>query len=159
MTPRFRQLQKVKATHEDNALRALQVKRAELADAYRRRAACETNLAKSAESLGAREDAIYQEIMQQIVATDDIDETKENVLKLHKGHQDLEDELELADQQCRAQEAQVEEAQAAYQAAQRTREKFDRMLEDLVAEQAEADERAEEGEIEDLFAKGRPVLA
>jgi len=155
----FKILQRVKATREDTALRALRAKREQLEEAVRIRREREKAVEDSAASLTDREDAIYSEIMRKVVDTNEIDSVKEHVLEVHKGHQQLEDELELAIQNCLRLEQEVEEAQRAYQAAQRTREKFDTMLEDLVREQAVFRERAEETEIEDLFSKGRKIPA
>ncbi|MEO9530039.1 YscO family type III secretion system apparatus protein [Roseibium sp.] len=159
MIEKFRILQKVKATREDTALRALRAKREQLSEAVRSRRQQEKAVEDSAAALPDREAAVYQEIMRKVVDAQKIDATKEKVVQLHKDHEHLEDDLEMAIQRCLRLTQEVDDAHRAYQVAQRTREKFDMMLEDLVREHADQAERAEEAEIEELFAKGRPVPA
>ncbi len=159
MIARFRTLLKVKTTREDLALRALRTKRNEVLEAEQIRAKQEISLKESQDSLGAREEKVYDKIMQRAVKYGEIEIAKDTVLELHKAHQQLEDNLELAIQKCLQLNAELEIAQNEYQIAQRTREKFDNMLGDLIKEQNTRDERAEEAGIEELFTKGRPLPA
>jgi len=155
MIEKFPSLQKVKVSREESALGTLRASRTRLAEAMQHRGECKAAVDDSAATLTGRENAIFDTIIQAVVGTDEVDLVKESVLLLHKGHQELEDELEMADQQCLQLSQEVEEARRAYQSAQRTREKFDRMLRDLVEQQAGLDERTEEAEIEELFGRER----
>ena len=159
MISQFRTLHKLKARRENTALLAVQAKRAELAEAMAIRTAREAALAESTATLADRETAIFDDIMQKIVGTDRVELVKDKVLMLHKQHQQLADDLELAIQNCVDLERELEDAQDLYQIAQRTREKFDIVLDELIREQAVLGELVEEAEIEDAFAKRRPQHA
>ncbi|MEI2384483.1 YscO family type III secretion system apparatus protein [Breoghania sp. JC706] len=157
MIGKFAILARVKATREDAALRALTAKREELRRAGRIRQEREQAVAQSEATLIEREDAIFRPIMMKPVRHEAIDETKEKVLLLQKDHERLKDELEMAIQQCRRLAQEEEDARRAYQAAQKTREKYDTMLDDMRMEQFMAAEGKEEAEIEDLFCKARSL--
>lgn len=159
MIAQFRTLHKVKVTREDIVLRALQAKRLELAEAEDTRQECETVVAESSDTLRERENAIFDAIIQKIVTTDEIDTVKENIQQIYKDHQQLEDELEMSIQHCARLTRELEDTQEQFQLAQRSREKFDSLLGDLVRDQAALGEKVEEAEVEDVYAKRRPQLA
>ncbi|PTW56646.1 type III secretion system (T3SS) protein YscO [Breoghania corrubedonensis] len=157
MIGKFKILARVKATREDAALRAMTAKREELRRAHLVQDQRKQAVEESEATLGERETAIYQPIMRKPVKHQAIDETKEKVVRLQKTHQCLKDELEMAVQQCLRLAREEEDARLAYQAAQKTREKYDTMLEDMRVEHAMTAERNEEAEIEDLFCKAQSV--
>ncbi|EHS51852.1 hypothetical protein PDO_5008, partial [Rhizobium sp. PDO1-076] len=115
MIEKFRVLQDVKYRREDACLRALQTARAMLSNAIQLRQEQATAVAESAVTLTDRENAIYQRIMQKVVATGEIELSKERVLLVYKGHQQLEDDLELASQRCAVLAKDVEDARHVYQ--------------------------------------------
>ena len=157
MIGQFKILCRVKKLREESLFHALQVKRNELAKAELNVAERTCAVRKNEETLPARINAVYNEIMNQIVDVNDIDETKAKIVSLQNDHQQLIDQLERAIQTKIRLEKEVEEARQAYQIALRNKDKFDMIKSDLEAELAFFFEQKEEAEIEDLFAKGQPV--
>lgn len=155
MIAKFKVLARVKATREDAALRFLTAKREELRRAHQLQEQRNKAVEESAATYDDREDAIYQPIMKKTIDGLAIDETKERVTNLQKDHERLKDELEMAIQRCQRLNKEEEEARLAYQAAQKTREKYDNMLSDMRMEQATLAESKEEAEVEDLFCKAQ----
>ncbi|KZM47397.1 YscO family type III secretion system apparatus protein [Labrenzia sp. OB1] len=156
MIGKFKTLRKVKETKEDLALRALRAKRRELAEANEIRRHRDTALKESTSSLKLRESDVYQGIMHKSVSFEEIDEVKDKVLMLHKNHQQLRDDYEVAAETCCRLSEELKSSQVVYHTAQRTREKFDNVLEDLQRDKHEQDELNEELAVEDNLSKGMP---
>lgn len=156
MNWQFKTLRKVKVTREELALRALRAKRAELAEAIDIRGQCETALAESTSSLKPREAEVYQNIMRKSISVEEVNEVKDKVLMIHKDHQRLQDDLEVAMETCRRVGEELKSKQEVYRAAQRAREKFDNVLDDMKREKNERDELNEELAVEDSFSKVTP---
>lgn len=155
MIEKIAPLHKVKAMREKTALRRLRAKRDRLSEVSRIRLECELAVKESADNLPHRENAIFQEIIQKVVDSREIDSVREDVFQLHRSHQQLEDNLENAMQEQHQLVAEVESAHQAHVIAQRAYQKFDLALEDLLHLKATLDDQTEEGEMEDIFRKGR----
>jgi transcriptional accessory protein Tex/SPT6 len=159
MIKSFTPLEKIKVTRETIVLGALRAKREQLTAAIKFCEDCKSAVQASFATLADRETAVFAEIMQRVVATAQIDTVKESVLLIYKDHQQLEDELELAVQQCQLLTQEVADAHRAYQEAQRAREKFTMILKDFIQQRASLAEQEEEAEMEDLFCNRRPQFA
>jgi len=159
MIGQMRVLLRVKDLKLDQALRAMQAKRAERDAAHRERVAAENAVAESAATYAAREDAIYADIIGKVIGQDGVDETHGRVIQLQKSHAALEDELERARHVEARLEQELQAATTAYFAAQRMRDKFSMITDDLQTEIDTAAESREEIEVEDLFARPRQRVA
>lgn len=159
MMAKLKVLQRVKQLKESQALRALQKKRQEVAEAERLVADKEAIVADSARSLEARKDAVFAEIIGAVVSLDRIDEAKGRVLQLEADHQKLIDDVERARHVHTRLKKELEEATLAYRKTLKDREKYD-ILTTVVADGIALEQGlAEENEIEDLFAKRRKAVA
>lgn len=159
MIGQMRVLLRVKDLKLDQALRAMQAKRAEREAARRERVAAENAVAESEATYAAREDAIYAAIIGQVIGQDGIDETHGRVAQLQKSHAALKDELERARHVEARLEEELQAATAAYFAAQRMRDKFSMITDNLQQEADALIEGREEVEVEDLFARPRRKVA
>lgn len=157
MIRQMRTLLRVKELKHDQALRTMQVKRQQLeaarAAAERARAAVE----ESAATYAAREDAIYAEILGQVIDQGDVDETHGRVVQLEKDHALLNDALERARHVEARLQGELDAATAAYFQALKIRDKFSLLTDDMQRAADAETEQKEEVEIEDLFSqpKGR----
>ncbi len=153
MIAQFKIIGEVKKLREDKALRVLDAARKEIEKAIVRAEALEKEAAESEKTLPAREQAIYDEVLNKIVEMSAIDETKNKVLRLLEEHQALLDKRDRAQDHVRRCEAKVEEARAELRKRQAEVEKIETLTDDL-AHQAEIEAvAAEEAEIEDLFSR------
>ncbi len=156
MMSKFSILQKIKTNREELALRSLREKRTQFLEAVEHRLTRQKAFEESAASLTERENSVFDKIMQKVVETRDVDTVKESILHIKKEHQQLEDDLELAERQCNLLEKEFEMARYAFLASQRTREKYDAMMLKFMAERTIVLERGEEAEAEELPMSGRP---
>jgi hypothetical protein len=159
MIGQMRVLLRVKDLKLDQALRVMQAKRAERELARQERVAAENAVAESEATYAAREDAIYADIIGEIIGQDGIDTTHGRVVQLQKAHAALKDELERALHVEARLEQELQAATAAYFAAQRMRDKFSMITDNLQTEIDTAAENREEIEVEDLFARPRQKVA
>jgi hypothetical protein len=159
MIGQMRVLLRVKDLKLDQALRAMQAKRAEREAARQERVSAENAVAQSEASYAAREDAIYADIIGKIIGQDGVDETHGRVAQLQKSHAALKDELERALHVEARLEQELQAATAAYFAAQRIRDKFSMITDNLQQEIDTVAEAREEVEVEDLFARPRMKVA
>ena len=156
MISQFRMLGKVKALREDKALRALQKARLILREAEDRLAALEAEVAESRATLPARERALFAPVLGQTVGMPAIDDVKENVVELHRLHQELEDRRDRARDHVKRCEQALVAARAELRLRQQDSEKITPVTAELV-EAFTADQLArEEIEIEDAFSRPRP---
>lgn len=152
MTGEFSTLHKVKATREETALKVLREKLLALSRALEIRDDRQKIVSDSIATLSEREAALYDSVMHKVVETRDIDAVKERIDLIREAHQQLEDELVIATQQCDTLDDLREQASRAFQAAQRDREKLETVLDQFAHEQARADEHFQEAEIDDLYS-------
>ena len=155
MIGQFRILGKVKALREDKALRALQKVRLILREAEDRLAALEAELSDSRATLPARERALFRPVLGQTVGMPAIEDVKENVLALHRQHQELADRRDRARDHVKRCAQALEAARSELRMRQQDSEKIGTVTGEL-AEALAADQLArEEAEIEDAFSRPR----
>lgn len=159
MIGQMKTLLHVKKLKEEQALTAMQVKRQQLEVARRRRIGAEADVAESAATLPVRENAIYAEIMGEVVDQSEIDRTKGRIVRLEKDHTALKDIAERCRHIEHGLEGELETLTLAYRHAQKKRDKFQIVTDDLVLAAATEAEHKEEVEIEDLFSRPRARTA
>lgn len=148
-------LLRLKTLKEEQALRALQAKRRQVADGEAAVEAAKQSVAASAATLGTREDAIYAGILGRVVNLGDLDDTRGAVVDLERGHTRLTDTAERAAHTLHRLNGELDTAVGTHRTASRVRDKYAILRDDLRG-QADAEASArEEGEIEELFTKGR----
>lgn len=148
-------LLRLKTLKEEQALRALQVKRRQVAEGESAVERAERGVAESAATLATREDAIYADILGRVVDLGALDDTRGRVVDLEKGHAALKDVAERAAHTLHRLNGELDGAVQHHRAATRTRDKYTVLRDDL-REQAEAEAALkEENEVEELFAKRR----
>jgi hypothetical protein len=152
-------LLRVKQLKLDQAFRAMQAKRQQLAKAQEATARATAAVAESARTYEAREDAIYAGILGRVVDLDGVDDTHALVVELQKDHQALKDGVERAIHVEARVQGELDAAVAAYQAATRMRDKFSTITDELVAAAASEADYKEEIEVEDLFSRPRAKAA
>jgi len=148
-------LLRVKQLKEEQAFRAMNAKRQQVAEALAAVEAARSRMQESAATLPAREDAIYDEILQRVVGLTAIDEVKARVVALEKEHTKLVDAYERA---AHIHAKLAEELQAAVQAYRKTvkdRDKYVILTDQLRAEHEAQLAQREETEIEDIFSTRR----
>ncbi len=159
MMAQVRTLLRVKELKLEQAERAMMAKRQEVEEARGRTREAEAAVAESVRTYAAREDAIYQPILGEVIDLGDVDETNGKVVQLGKDHATLEDALERARHVEARLEEELQAATGRYNLALRSRDKFTLITDELAqAAMAEAEQR-EEVEIEDLFARPRKKVA
>jgi len=148
-------LLRVKQLKEEQAFRAMNAKRQQVAEAKAVVDAALARMEESAATLPAREDAIYAEILRQVVGLTAIEEAKAKVVALEKEHGKLVDAHERA---VHIHAKLVDELQAALQAYRKTikdRDKYVILTDQLRAELDAQLSQREEVEIEDIFSTRR----
>lgn len=159
MSAHIKVLLRIKQLREEQAFRALQLKRSQVTEGEGRVARAQKEVLESKRTLPAREDAIYVELIGHIVEPDAFDEARAKVVDLEKAHARLEDELERARHVLARLQEELEAALAAHRAALKARDKYDIIIDELQREALALVDAKEEVEIEDLFSRGRKVLA
>ena len=155
MIAQMKVLLRVKDLKLEQAERAMQAKRAQRDAARLEREEAAETVAESTRTYVAREDAIYDDIMGQEIGQDVVDETRGRVVQLEKAHVALKDELDRAQHVEARLEQELLAATAAFFAAQRARDKFTIITDDLKQAANALVEGREEVEVEDLFARPR----
>jgi hypothetical protein len=155
MIAQMRTLLRVKDLKLEQAERAMQAKRAQREAARQEREEAERIVAESTRTYFAREDAIYDDIMGRQIGQDVVDETRGRVVQLEKSHAALKDDLERALHVEARLEQELQVATAAFFAAERARDKFTIITDDLQQTANAIQEGREEVEVEDLFARPR----
>lgn len=159
MIGQMKTLLRVKKLKEEQALRAMQVKRQQLEDARRRRISAEAEVAESAATLPSRETAIYAEILGEVVDQSEIDRIKGRIVRLEKEHSVLKDVAERCRHIEHGLEGELQILTQAYRHALKKRDKFQIVTDDLVLAAAVEAEHKEEIEVEDLFSRPRARTA
>ena len=148
-------LLRLKTMKEEQALRALQAKRRQVADGESAMERVQRIVAESEATLEAREDALYEGILGQVVGLDALDDTRGAVVDLEKGHARLTDAAERAAHTLHRLNGELETSVQTHRAATRVRDKYTIIRDDLRG-QAEMEATAkEENEVEELFSKRR----
>jgi len=155
MIAQMRTLLRVKDLKLEQAERAMQTKRAQRDAARLAREEAARIVAESERTYAAREDAIYDDIMGRQIGQDAVDETRGRVVQLEKSHAALKDELERELHVEARLEQELLAATAAFFAAQRARDKFTLITDNLQQAANAVAEGREEVEVEDLFARPR----
>ena len=156
MIAQFRMLGKVKALREDKAFRALQKARIILREAEERLAMLEAEVAESLSTLPARERALFLPVLGQTVGIPAIDEVKENVLDLHRQHQELEDRRDRARDHVKRCEQALDAARKELRLRQQETEKITTVTTEMVEALNSEQLAREEIEIEDAFSRPKP---
>jgi hypothetical protein len=159
MIGQIKVLLRIKQLREEQAFRALQAKRGQVAEAQQRLVRAREAVAESAASLPAREDAIYAELLGKVVEPDAFDETRAKVVELEKAHARLKDEVERAAHVLSRLEEELQAAIRAHNLALKARDKYGIITDELVREALAIVDAKEEVEIEDLFSRGKKVPA
>lgn len=159
MIPQFKMLLSVKKLREDKAMRALQKARTELRKAEEREAALTAEVEESARTLPAREQALFDEIIRQVVDMGDVDDTKARVLALNDAHRRLSDRRDRAAEHVLRCQEKLHTARVELQRCQAEVEKTDTILTDLIEAFEEEIIAKEEAEVEDLFTRPRGMAA
>ncbi|MCP8939533.1 type III secretion protein [Alsobacter sp. SYSU M60028] len=146
-------LLKVKRLKEEQAQRALAARRREAEEAARAFAAARDAAETSRLALPGREHAVYVPMFGRTVAHDDLDEARGAVAAIFREHQERVDERDGADQRRHRTEAALQEARQAHLLAQRKRDKYVSLVDDLKVQLEAEAENSEALEIEDLFSK------
>jgi hypothetical protein len=155
MISQIKTLLRIKELKHDQALRAMQVKRQQrdaARDASRR---ARTEVEESAATYAEREDAIYAEVIGQVIDRGEVDATHGRVVLLEKAHALLKDALERTLHVEARLEAELETATAQYFTALRKRDKFVFIADDMRQQADALAELHEETEVEDLFTRPR----
>lgn len=154
MIGQMRVLLRVKELRQENAFRAMRMKRAEVDDALRETDQARILVEESAATLPIREQGIYAEVLGRVIDQGEMDETRGKVVLLEKQHAVLKDAWERAQHVQARLEGELQIAVDRYRASSKARDKYiiltDHMQEGLDA----LDAQREEAEVEDIF--GRP---
>ena len=148
-------LLRVKDLKQDQALRTVRTKRGQVEVAKLATERARDVVTESAATLPAREDAIYQDILGQVVDLAAIDATRGRVVVLEAEHGRLKDALERANHVERRLEGELDTATLHYRAAVKVRDKYAIVTDEMKAEADAVANAKEEIEIEDLFARPR----
>ena len=159
MIRQMKVLLRVKELKEERALRAMQAKRQQFAAAQQQRIGAEADVAESAATIPSRETAIYAEILGEIVDQAEIDRIKGRIVQLEKEHNALKDVAERCRHVEHRLEGELETLTVAFRFAQKKRDKFQIVTDELVLEAAVEAEHKEEVEVEDLFSRARSRVA
>ncbi len=155
MSAAMKVLLRVKQLKEQDAFRALMRQRELMEEARRQTDAAREAVAASARTLPAREDAIYREILGEVIDSGDLDETRGKVVALQRDHGRLTDALERAIHVQASAEKQLEAALANHRAALKKVDKYVVLTDEISREIAAIASAKEETEIEDLFGTRR----
>jgi hypothetical protein len=148
-------LLRVKQLREEQAFRAMMLKRAQLAEAEAALERAKAAVEDSASTLRSREDAIYAGVLGTVVGLDGLDELRGQVVQLEQGHTRLKDAQERSAHVRHRVDGELAQARQGHQVAVRARDKFGMITDELVREADEAASAKEENEVEELFARPR----
>jgi hypothetical protein len=155
MIRQLRVLLRVKELKEEQAFRAVHVKRREVTDAASAIEIAREKVRENAATLPAREDAIYRGIIGRVVDYDEIEDAKNEMVEIEREHARLVDTVERATHVHARLERELASAVEAHRKATKERDKYDVLTEEVSSEfRAQAAHR-EEIEIEDIFSTRR----
>ena len=152
-------LLRVKQLKEEQAFRAVNAKRAQVAAAKTELEAARRLVAESAATLPMRENAIWAEIMLKVIDLGDVDTVKGRVVALEREHEKLVNAAERAAHVLARLETELSEAVEAHRQAMKNRDKYVELTDQMKTEHAALVEFKEEAEVEDLFSTRRKRTA
>ena len=159
MIKQMKVLLRVKELKQEQAFRAMQAKRVQVAQAKAATERAGAAVEESRRTYGAREDAIYAEVLGTVVDSGEIDALHGRVLQLEKDHQGLKDQVERAIHVEARLEGELEVVVAGYKAAVKVRDKYTVITDDMTLTAATEAEYREEMEVEDMFSRPRRKAA
>jgi Type III secretion protein YscO len=155
MIRQLKVLLRVKELKEEQAFRAVHVKRREVADAASEIEMARETVRQNAATLPGREDAIYRGIIGRVVDYDKIEDAKNEMVELEREHAKLVDAVERTTHVHGRLEKELANVVEAHRKATKERDKYDVLTEEVDSEfRAQAAHR-EEAEIEDIFSTRR----
>jgi hypothetical protein len=152
-------LLRVKELKQDQAFRAMRAKRTELEEATLVTQQADARVRESEATLEAREDAIYAEVLGQVVDLGGVDETRGKVVQLEKDHERLKDALERAAHVQARLEAEYEKVYDHYRQCLKVRDKYVIITDEMKKEVEETANAKEETEVEDLYTRPRQKVS
>jgi hypothetical protein len=154
MIKKIKRLLRVKELKEEEALRLVQARRRELAEAEKALLEAIDVRDQSAKTYDARETRIYDQIMGLVIGQLKIDDTKAQVLALAKQHQELVDDVTRMEHVVDGRKAELAKAVENHASCVKIRDKYVFLKDKMVSEALAESEAKEESEIEELFSKG-----
>jgi hypothetical protein len=155
MIRQLKVLLRVKELKEEQAFRAVHVKRREVTEAASAIELAREKVQENAATLPAREDAIYRGIIGRIVDYDEIEDAKNEMVEIERQHGKLVDAVERATHVHVRLEKELAGALEAHRKATRERDKYDVLTEEVSSEARAQTAYREETEIEDIFSTRR----
>lgn len=155
MIRQMKVLLRVKELKQDQAFRAMQLKRGQVEDATKATERARETVNESQRTIRSREDAIYDDVLGQVVDLDALDQTRGRVVRLEQDHQGLKDAMERNKHVQHRLEGELDTATTQYKSAVRVRDKYVIITDEMKAEIEAVATYKEEAEIEDLFSRPR----
>lgn len=152
-------LLRLKTIKEAQAQRVLRAKRRQVAEGEAALKQALRAVDASARTLDAREDAIYEPVLGQVVDRGALDDTRGAVFTLTQAHVRLADASDRAAYNLDRLTGECAVAAERHRAAARVRDKYAILRDDLGAQADAAAEGREENEVEELFCRRRPSPA
>lgn len=153
MISQMMSLLRIKDLKQEQALRAMKAKQAQVEQAQLAVEEANGRVKAFEREMPARENAIYAEILGRIVDLDGIDGVRAKIVALEKELQELRDDRDRSLHILSRLEKELEEATAAYKLAVKNRDKYITITDTLKDEAESEAVRKEEIEIEDLFSR------
>ena len=155
MIRQLKVLLRIKELKEEQAFRAVHVKRREVANAAAAIEMAREKVRDNAATLPAREDAIYRGIIGRVVNYDAIEDAKNEMVEIEREHAKLVDTVERATHVHARIEKELAGVVEAHRKATRERDKYDVLTEEVGSEFRAQAALREESEIEDIFSTRR----
>jgi type III secretion system (T3SS) protein YscO len=155
MIRQLRVLLRVKELKEEQAFRAVHIKRREVSEAAAAIELAREKVRENAATLPAREDAIYRGIIGRVVDYDEIEDAKNEMVEIEREHARLVDTVERATHVHARLERELAGVVEAHRKAARERDKYDVLTEEVGSEVRAQAAHREEIEIEDIFSTRR----
>lgn len=155
MIGQMKTLLRVKELKESQAFRTVQLKRRQVEEGKATVEQASDVVQDSKRSYASREDAIYGEILGQVVALDALDDTRGKVVSLEQSHARLVDALDRATHVLDRLDKELDAAKDAHKAASKQKDKYGIITEDMRRKAASEADRKLEGEVEELFGSRR----
>lgn len=146
-------LHRIKSMKRDNALKALQIKRAQKREAEAALERARRSVEDSRNALPGRIDAVYAPVFGTVLDQGDLDDLRGRVLQIEAEHQQLVDSESRAAHIDHRLAGEVASAVAAYAEADKVLEKYTILRTDMLATIVAEAEAKEDAEVEDLFSK------
>lgn len=153
MIKKVSRLLRIKEIKEEEALRALQLKRHELSKAEADLVRSQEEVDESKRTYEMREDAIYQAIIGETIQQNDIDKTKARVVALANEHQGLIDKMTRMIHVVERIKGEVAKAVDHHARCVRVKDKYVHLRKTMLEQKLIEETAREDNEIEELFAK------